>query len=267
MIPKYVKKKVFPLLVILLSAFSCKQEMSQDTLVQPSKQVIDSLYIKIKQQDSTIVSLKNNIPRVLVRFAECGSIKMLVFEPIGLGLELNSKRPGFTPQNYLCVPAAYTAKGTNGIDGKFVINGIEINTNYNHFLNGVCVINSDSILIKEANEADIAKYTKPGNSLFQQTLLLCQGQVVNCNIQKARHLRRALIQFKNDFCIVQSMEQLTLEKFQQVLLVIGAINAINLDMGTYSEGWYKNECGNKHIIGETMLNTNRQTSWLIFRRD
>jgi hypothetical protein len=37
-------------------------------------------------------------------------------------------------------------------------------------------------------------------------------------------------------------------------------------MGTYSEGWYRNEFGKTITIGKDMKNTNNQSNWLVFQK-
>jgi hypothetical protein len=43
-------------------------------------------------------------------------------------------------------------------------------------------------------------------------------------------------------------------------------NAIYLDMGTYSEGWYKNDDGKINTIGEDMKNTDKQSNWIVYEK-
>lgn len=104
--------------------------------------------------------------------------------------------------------------------------------------------------------------------MFQQSLLLKNSAIVKCDIFKERkNVRRALIQFDDFFCIGESDKPLTIQEFQQSLLEIGAKDAINLDMGTWSEGWYKDTNNDKVTIGETTSETQRQTNWIVYRKN
>ena len=68
----------------------------------------------------------------------------------------------------------------------------------------------------------------------------------------------------NSFCICQSKERLTIQDFQKALVDAGVENAVYLDMGGWSEGWYKNAYDEKMVIGEGMTSTDKQTNWLVY---
>ena len=65
----------------------------------------------------------------------------------------------------------------------------------------------------------------------------------------------------------ESRKPISIQEFQESLLKIGAVNAIYLDMGSYSEGWYKNYDRRKVVIGEKMTDTDKQTNWLIYKEE
>ena len=67
----------------------------------------------------------------------------------------------------------------------------------------------------------------------------------------------------NSFCICQSKERLTIQDFQKALVDAGVENAVYLDMGGWSEGWYKNAYDEKMVIGEGMTSTDKQTHLLV----
>ena len=64
--------------------------------------------------------------------------------------------------------------------------------------------------------------------------------------------------------MVESKARMTLSDFQDSLIKNNVTNAIYLDMGTYSEGWYRGSNGITNTIGENMDATSKQSNWLIF---
>ena len=97
--------------------------------------------------------------------------------------------------------------------------------------------------------------------------MVFNSKIIKCNLFKNKlNLRRAIIEINNHFYIVQSIGRISILDFQNLLISISAKNAIYLDMGTYSEGWYENDVGKITIIGETMINTNKQSNWIVFEK-
>ena len=131
-----------------------------------------------------------------------------------------------------------------------------------------CIIAENSINIESSkviNDSLLQNVIVQKKSLFQQTLLLKNGEIIDCNLFGSNsNLRRALIEFEdNTFFVAESSRNVTITEFQKALKEIGAMDAINLDMGSWSEGWYKNFDGSIKI-GENFLNTHRQTNWIIY---
>ncbi|MGL2988065.1 phosphodiester glycosidase family protein [Flavobacterium sp. RSSA_27] len=213
--------------------------------------------------------MKKEIPNVIISNAEGGNCTINLYQPFGLKMQLSSNRPEFNQENFLCVPGAYTTT-QNQIDGLCVVDGIKKNNLINPKLNGVAIISDKTIRIvrlQDFNDNLLNQVVSGKKSIFQQTLLIKDNQIVPCNLFGIKeNRRRALIQFEDFYCIGESSRPLTISEFQESLVNIGAVNAVNLDMGTWSEGWYKNNCKEKIIIGEYMYNTNRQTNWLLFTK-
>jgi len=250
--------------------YSCNQPGNDQ--ITNLQLTVDSLELKYNQLQDQLNYFKKISPKVEVTNIEASICQLRLFVPFGLNLKLTVVRPSYNDQTYLCIPAAYTTK-SHKVDGLCYIQGSKIET-LNPELLGVCVIGNDKIeIVKSENiTPEFLDWIKTARaSMFQQTLLLKDSTIIDCNfpiaIRERRHLRRALVQFENSFCIAESEKQLTIEEFQQILLEIGVVDAINLDMGTWSEGWYKNSCCSKVTIGETMNNTNKQTSWLTYSRN
>jgi len=209
-------------------------------------------------------------PHVDIENADGGICTINLYHPNGLTIRLSHIRPDFTPENYLCVPGAYTTMDTQ-IDGLYIQEGNVISETLNNKLTGACILSKDSIQIlssEEINDQLLNQIKQSKKSFFQQSLLVKNNQIVPCDLFHGKeNLRRALIEFKdNHYLIGESQTRVTISDFQESLVKIGAINAVNLDMGTWSEGWYKNHSGEKITVGEKMYSTNKQTNWIIYTK-
>ena len=211
-------------------------------------------------------------PNIIVQEIGEDSSKIYLYKPIHLNTQLYHIRPEKTNEEFfLCVPAAYTTKD-NKIDGIFIEDGVKLSNivNTNKDLNGICIVSNDGIEIKrleEVNDALITQIVNQKKSAFQQTLLVRNNTIVQVTAWQNRIFkRRAIIQFDECFCIGESQYAVTIRDFQETLVKTGAKNAIYLDMGTWSEGWYKNHLGERIVIGENMSNTHRQTNWIVYKK-
>jgi hypothetical protein len=219
--------------------------------------------------DSNMVSGNDN-PEVLLHNRNGTKCQIILYDPHKLTVAIKSQRPTFNNNCFFCVPAAFTSKTPKQIAGIFIERGNIINSLTDKEFNGTCIISQDSIKIMPSsflNKNILDNAIKYKNSLFQQFLLINHSEIVPCLIFQERvNLRRALIQFDNYFCVGESNKPVTILDFQESLKSIGAINALYLDMGTYSEGWYKNHAGEKVKIGEEMINTDKQSNWLVYEK-
>jgi exopolysaccharide biosynthesis protein len=248
-------------LVLIFSITSCD---NNETI---NNAVIDSLKKVIQTKESEMKWIKRKNPGVIVVNQEASTCAINFFYPFGLKVEIVDKRPDFNDKTFFCVAGAYTSK-SGTIDGIFINNGQIINYTYNNELTGLCITRNDSLIIEtkdKLNDELIKKVVSEKSSLFQQTLLIKNGLIVDCNIfGDAVNLRRALIKFNDgSYLVGESHRAMSIQEFQSALKEIGAIDAINLDMGSWSEGWYKSNNG-KMSIGENFLNTNRQTNWIVY---
>jgi beta-glucosidase len=213
--------------------------------------------------------ITNTAPMLNISSAVGVNCNITLYQPFGLRVQISEKRPDYIPDNFLCVPAAYTTISTQ-IEGLYINKGIEVNSSINTRLTGACILSNESIQIieyKDITQELINEIKQANKSFFQQSLLVKDSQIVLCDLfGRKTNLRRALIQFKNAYCIGESSIPVTIDEFQESLLKIGAVSAVNLDMGTWSEGWYKNQDNERIRIGEKMISTQKQTNWIVYSK-
>jgi hypothetical protein len=254
--------------VFVLSLISSCNLIPESTAINDNTN--DSLNQRIEKQDNNTGEQLISIPKVVVLESKSKICTIRLYKPVDVNLELKNQRPEFNDENFLCVPAAYTTPG-NQIDGLFIVQGREVNPLENSKLTGACILSDSGIRMidhKELTTGLLNDVKQSKQSLFQQSLLLKNSAIVECKLFGDRkNVRRALILFEDFYCIGESDKPLTIQAFQQSLLEIGALDAIYLDMGTWSEGWYKDANNDKVTIGETMSNTHRQTSWIVYRKN
>ena len=251
-----MKKLAITLSILALIVSSCgqttkKQEVSSDV-----------------NNEQSISEDKTN-PLMIIQNKEAVNCVIQTFKPLGLTLQLTDNRPQKCDSSvFLCVPAAFTDKNTK-IDGICIIEGKTINSISNN-TTGICVIASNGIEMMHYAEltSDLLESVKNNqSSLFQQVLLIKASKIIPCGIWgDLKYKRRALIKFEVGYAIGESDSKMTIEDFQKALIHIGAVDAVYLDMGSWSEGWYRKDNGEVITIGEAgnMGNTSKQTNWIVF---
>jgi hypothetical protein len=167
----------------------------------------------------------------------------------------------------LCIPAAFTSQD-NKPEGLIFLNGVNkykyrsTNGSGALFISlGECEILS----IEAAN--DLAQNPKNNFfSLFQQYQLIRNGRSYENPFSKRKLQMRVIAFLNKKIFIIESKNQVESEKFITHLLDIGVTEALYLDMGSWSEGWYRSENDVIVKIGLNRQNTHRQTNWLLFHR-
>ena len=257
----------FILYISLIILCSC--ENNRRPSIESSTEKIDSLISVISSLESEIKWLKQDHPFVQVLHIEATTCMIRHFKPVGLTIKLNNVRPDFNKRTFLCVPAAFTSP-QQAVDGYFMKEGRVINKTIND-INGFIMFNEQECVIDSIKNltANRLKIAKEGNyNIFQQFLLVKKSKLIKCEKFKNRkNTRRAIVKYPNgDIFIVESHRPMTILEFQEALVEIGVEDALYLDMGTYSEGWYKSYDHEKIKIGEFFSSTNKQTNWLTFER-
>lgn len=99
------------------------------------------------------------------------------------------------------------------------------------------------------------------NTCFQQATLVKSHKPRKFSDSKIRY-RRALCRKDGRYFIEHSKWPVTLDAFARQLTAYD--NAWNLDMGTYSYGWYRDHEGEIHHLGlSTIWNRGNQTNWIL----
>ena len=259
------------ILAFLIFVFSsCVR--NQEEIVQLKSDII-KLQIEV---DCIKYQINKNLQINFNNWIYCSN-DLTFYNSANFNITLSSKRPSKSISNaFFCVPAAFTDDpkiNHNLIDGHFIVNGTDISNDVNHDLSGACIFDENNIEIipsTKLSDVKLAEISAKKRNLFQQFLLVKNKIKVECNKYKSTPnlvkplLRRALVQVNNDFYVVESKARMTLSDFQDSLIKNNFTNAIYLDMGTYSEGWYRGSNGITNTIGEDMVNTSKQSNWLIF---
>jgi len=114
------------------------------------------------------------------------------------------------------------------------------------------------------SEQQLANLAAGGASLIQGHLLVSAGHLRPLKESDALRRRAIATRHNGSFMIVESLEPLPLADFAEDVRALGARFAMNLDMGTWSEGFYRDpETGLVRRLGDDFGSTERQTNWLV----
>ena len=236
-----IKKTIF-LFFILFAFLYCAH-------AQESKLKIDTLYHKI---DTTQYRFARYIP-------ENAQYHFQRVKPDSNNTDL-----------LMSVVAAFTSKAPEHVVGTSVSNGkkriypTDAETAY-------CLIVGEEVKIEalsENHKSAIETAVKQKGDYFQQMLLIENAEAKSCEIFKNRAtFRRALAQKEGETHLVESLDRMTIDDFIQSLIFLGYEQAIYLDMGSWSEGWYRNEDNEIIRIGNNWKSSHLQTNWLVIRKN
>lgn len=170
----------------------------------------------------------------------------------------------------MCVVAAFTSKAPEHVVGTSVSNGkkriypTDAETAY-------CLIVGEEVKIEALDsnhKLAIARAVKEKGDYFQQMHLIENSEAKACEIFKNRAtFRRALAQKEDETHLIESLDRMTIDDFIQSLIFLGYEQAIYLDMGSWSEGWYRNEDNEIIRIGNNWKSSHLQTNWLVIRKN
>lgn len=183
-------------------------------------------------------------------------------------------RPSKADTNILlCIAGAFTTLDNNAIDGFYMKNGTPYNEQkISRGVGGALVIKNGIAEIvptekgKLFTKGHIENLTKTKASCFQQIMIIEKGKAAGFKDQ-AVFQRRAIVTSKDGKTwIAESSKPMTLQKFSQDLVELGAWNALYTDMGGWDEGWYRDEKNKTVTIGQILTSTLRQTNWVTLQR-
>lgn len=195
-----------------------------------------------------------------------GGVHFTGYLPAAQRVFWSRNRPNCNMQQSLIVPAAYTHPDMS-IAGASIEWGKIISPTISKEFNGFCVIKFSKPTIipsSEISQSNLLLFSRAGDSVFQQDLLVIDGKIPSIVRAKRIDWWRALVIFQDRFEVVENVEKMRRDEFQSALQTIGAKQAINLDMGTWSEGAYVNSANRVVKIGRLRHNTRKQTNWLVF---
>lgn len=174
---------------------------------------------------------------------------------------------------WLAVPATYTSP-TDAVEGYVVLDGQVVQDKERQGWNGAVLFSDGGVEIVETHNGRALTKTllgdvaKRGASLMQAHLLVIAGRAEHFKEQPLFR-RRALALFEDGaIAVIESQEPLDLNNFADDLVLLGVRSAVNLDMGSWSEGWYRDvKSGRAVTIGFPTDSTKRQSNWIVFRQN
>jgi hypothetical protein len=234
-------KKIIPLIIVLLSIFTSPK-------AQEGKLNIDTLYYQIDTMNCAFVR----------------------YVPENAQYHFQRIKPDTNNNDLLLsVVAAFTSKrpehvvGTSVSNGKKKIYPTDAETAY-------CLIIGDEVKIESLEQnknLSIQKAVQEKGDYFQQMHLIENGEGKQCEIFKNRAtFRRALAQKDQQTHIIETLDRITIDEFIKALIELGYEQAIYLDMGSWSEGWYRNQENNLIRIGRNWKSSHLQTNWLVIKK-
>lgn len=226
-------------------------------MINRSFVIVFSLLVSISQMQAKPIQVKSY---------SVGKVHFTGYLPADQQVYWVRKRPICHAGQSLIVPAAFTHPNLS-IAGVAIEWGKVINPTISAELSGFCLIRDKKPWILNQAEMQVGglrKWVQYGTSVFQQDLLVLNGQKVPISHAKALNWWRALVIFSDRFEVIENVEQIPREEFQSGLIALGAKQAIYLDMGTWSEGAYYSQSNKVVKIGRLRKNTRKQTNWLVF---
>lgn len=225
---------------------------------------------ELKAENNVVISCV--VEDTIKVFHDTNDVSLIVYKPLSSHWGLSITRPDSNDKTIIfCCPAAFTAQNYKDIVGNIVAQGQALN-NPTEKENGYCVILNDRMFIKsleDSCEFYQQKTIKEKGSYFQQMLLILNSKQIPCTIfgKQKPTFRRALAQKDNSWVIVESLNRMDVNDFSSVMIEQGFTDAIYLDMGTWSEGYYINNANEKVSIGRLKHNTKSQTNWLVVYKE
>lgn len=170
-------------------------------------------------------------------------------------------------RNRLCVPGAFTSKN-NTPEGLIYLNGKLTSGQKPSSGKGLVIISLGEIEILNINQLGQFLNSRKDSkfSLFQQWYLIEKNKRGENPLPKSKLQMRVIAKTKNETFVIESDSNVDSELFISTLINMGVSDAVYLDMGSWSEGWYKDSDNKIKSIGNDKSNTKRQTNWILFHK-
>jgi hypothetical protein len=189
-------------------------------------------------------------------------------ELTGGRLALALERPSQTDARVLAVvPGTYTSP-QGDVEGAVVLDGRVVRADALAW-EALLVIQNGAPVVRWERKAPsrelLAELAARKASLLQGHLLVGDGKPRPLKPSPALGRRALVTRAGGAFAIVESTSPVELARFADDLVRLGATYAMNLDMGGWSEGWYRRTNGTIARLGDDFRATERQTNWLVLR--
>lgn len=210
------------------------------------------------------------VPNLIVEERTASSTRFLVIRQKKSNVRLALVRPDDNdPAVLLSVPGTYTSP-KDTVEGYVVLDGQIVQQKERQGWDGAVVFKNGGIEIRQTNGGHtltkdvLAEVAADGASLIQVHLLVKNGVPQHFKEQSPT-LRRALAVMADGApAVIESRDFLDLNAFAALLGELDARDAVNLDMGSWSAGWYRGADGSPVPIGYPHENAKRQTNWVVF---
>jgi hypothetical protein len=167
------------------------------------------------------------------------------------------------------VAGTYTSPA-DGVEGVVLIDGRVVQTTRQGW-QGLLRIEGGRAHVEHVAQNALAKpslveLSRRRVSLVQGHLLVDGGKPTRLKPSPELY-RRAIVSRADRSAVVESIAPVTLAGFAADLAKLGARAALNLDMGGWDEGWYRDASGAVQTLGHDRSATSRQSNWLVIRAE
>jgi hypothetical protein len=193
-----------------------------------------------------------------------------LFEPVTASFALTLKRPTERDASVvLCVAGTYTSP-ENDVEGIVFLDGKRVRDRAQKW-EGMLSIEDGRARVEHRapstfDAAAFERYGRRKTSLVQGHLLVDAGRPTKLKESPELYRRGIVTVDSGRSFVVESAEPVKLARFATDLAALGATAALNLDMGAWDEGWYRDESGAVVQLGHDRSHTERQSNWLVLRR-
>lgn len=183
----------------------------------------------------------------------------VLFAPARLAIRLERPEPD-DPRITLAVAGTYTDVDDAPM-GLFAIDGVLVRPSKMGW-EGVLRIDARGVSIRRAGPG--AFDLDASTSILQGHLLVDGGKPRPLRPSAALYRRAIIVDDAGTFAIVDGREPQTLPAFADDLVGLGATAALNLDMGAWSGGFYRDPQSHAvQALGHDVSATHRQSNWLV----